>query len=95
MNKTIGTASNKIYEYAACGLPIIYFKSKYFDNILGKYSWAMGSNLNAKDLGTTIIKILENWDQYSSNARNDFIIINNFESAFKPALNFLSSNDKI
>ncbi|HIA35158.1 MAG TPA: hypothetical protein EYN89_00105, partial [Flavobacteriales bacterium] len=36
---TAGTASNKIYEYAALGLPILLFDDEHYNNHLSKYPW--------------------------------------------------------
>jgi glycosyltransferase involved in cell wall biosynthesis len=39
MNSTLGTSSNKIYEYAAMGLPVILFDNTHFKAHLGKWDW--------------------------------------------------------
>lgn len=41
MNRTLGTASNKIYEYAAVGLPVLYFDNEHFTQHLGRFGWAV------------------------------------------------------
>ena len=44
--KTGDTASNKIYEYAACGLPILYFDNEHYRKYLDKYEWAFATDLS-------------------------------------------------
>ena len=45
MNQTLGTASNKVYEYAAVGLPVILFDTAHFREHLGSGQWAFFTDL--------------------------------------------------
>lgn len=82
MNRTIGTASNKIYEYAALGLPILYYADEYFHNQLKKFKWAIPTDLSADSLTTSITEIIANYEQLSGAAHQDFVSTLNFESHF-------------
>lgn len=86
MNQTLGTASNKIYEYAAMGLPIIYFDSPHFRQHLEQYSWAIPSDLSPGSLHKAIKKIVAEYEQLSELAYHDFGTILNFEYHFNPVL---------
>lgn len=91
MNKTLGTASNKIYEYAACGLPIIYYNNEHFRNHLGKYEWAFSTDLSQESLVLTLEHILCNYENLSDCAKSDFETQLNFEQYFSPAFNYVES----
>lgn len=82
MNRTIGTASNKIYEYAALGLPILYFNTPYFKEHLGKYVWAKDIDSNPDTIKAQIADIIDNYPQYAQTAHLDFIQDLNFEHYF-------------
>jgi glycosyltransferase involved in cell wall biosynthesis len=86
MNQTLGTASNKIYEYAAVGLPVILFDSPYFRRHLGQRRWAYFSDLSEASLSRTLEDIVDNYEQASLSAVSDFEHELNFERAFLPAL---------
>jgi hypothetical protein len=86
MNRTLGTASNKIYEYAALGLPVLLFDSPHFKSHLQEYSWAFFTDGSVKNLKQVILEILNNYEQFSTAARNDFNRKLNFEFAFKDVL---------
>ena len=82
MNKTLGTASNKLYEYAACGLPILYYDNEHFKNHLGKYEWAFATDLTQESLKGCIETIISNYDNFSKKAIEDFNEYLNFENYF-------------
>ena len=85
MNKTLGTASNKIYEYAALGLPVILFHNAHFREVLGRYKSAFFTN-------TEINSFRENalWTSYrdyqslSREAFEDFYSKLSFEDYLEP-----------
>ena len=83
MNKTPGTASNKIYEYAACGLPVLYYDNEHFRTHLSKYKWAVATNLTNQSLMDSIAFIDSNYAELSEAARSDFENELNFEKQFK------------
>lgn len=90
MNRTIGTASNKIYEYAALGLPILYFDSPYFRRHLEQYKWAIPSDLSCNSLKNAIHKIITEYAHLSHQAYHDFTTTLNFEHHFRLLLNQLN-----
>lgn len=89
MNQTLGTASNKIYEYAAMGLPIIYYDSLHFRKHLEQYSWAIPSDLSSDSLQKALETIIENYEQLAEFAFHDFMKTLNFEHHFNPILHQL------
>lgn len=89
MNSTLGTASNKIYEYAACGLPVLYYDSDHFKKHLGKYPWAIPTDLSEDSLLNAIEQIMEKYDDLSVSARKSFTSENNFESRFEKVVEHL------
>lgn len=50
MNSSLGTSSNKIYEYIALGLPVLLFNNEHFKSILGQYKWAEFTDLTECNL---------------------------------------------
>ena len=84
MAATAGTASNKIYEYAACGLPVLYYDDAHFRQHLGSYSWAVPTDLSPDSLRNALKKIAGNWQPLSHHAREDFQQELNFEAVFQP-----------
>lgn len=83
MNSTLGTASNKIYEYAACGLPVLYLDTDYWNGHLGKYDWAFAVDLSEESFSRAIKTILTKYDFYSSAAYGDYKSHLHFEKHFK------------
>jgi glycosyltransferase involved in cell wall biosynthesis len=86
MNQTLGTASNKIYEYAALGLPVILFDSPHFRHHLNHRQWAYFTDLTEPSLEKTIGRIVDNYEETSRGALHDFLYELNFERVFTPAL---------
>ncbi|MFY8166654.1 MAG: glycosyltransferase [Sediminibacterium sp.] len=82
MNSTLGTSSNKIYEYAALGLPVLLFDNKHFKENLSKFQWAFFTNLEAGNLKNTISTILQNQEHYSQCAIDSFQAELNYENHF-------------
>ena len=89
MNSTLGTASNKIYEYVACGLPILYFDNLHFNKYLKKYKWAFATDLSKNSLLKNISLIEKSYESLSIDAYNDYQKNLNFEKVFNPILKFL------
>lgn len=83
MNKTLGTSSNKIYEYAALGLPVLLFDNEHFRNHLSKYEWAFFTDLSKNSLMTCIENIIMNYEELSKSARKSFEDELNYEFYFK------------
>lgn len=82
----LGTASNKIYEYAACGIPVLLYDSPQFREYLGKYDWAFFTDGSASSLERTILSIIPGLENYKKSARRDFENELNFEAFFLPVL---------
>jgi len=83
MNKTLGTASNKIYEYAAAGLPVLIYDIEHFRRSLGKLKWISFTDSTQLSLDKCIRHIIENYSELSVCARNDVECQYNFEIYFK------------
>lgn len=82
MNNTLGSASNKIYEYAACGLPILYYQNEHFSKYLKNYNWAIPTDLTQNSFISAIQHISDNYYQLSSQAKQDFKTELNFDKNF-------------
>ena len=82
VRKTLGTASNKIYEYAASGLPVILFDNEQFRKYLSGYSWTYFTDGTADSLEACIKEIMNNYDSATISSRNDFEKSLNFENQF-------------
>lgn len=91
LNQTVGTASNKIYEYAACGLPILYNRTQNLIKHLGEYSWAVGVDIDKMSIYSGIQHILQNYNELSNAASGDFATHLNYEAAMEPVVRYLSN----
>lgn len=92
MNTTLGTASNKLYEYAALGLPILYFDSTHFNQHLADYEWAFPVKLDSNSIAKAIEAILQDYDSLSEKAYTNFRKCLNYEFAFENIRDYLISN---
>lgn len=86
MHSTLGTASNKTYEYAACGLPYLYYQNEHFKHHFIDKPWAVPTDLSALSLQKAIAHILKNYEALSYGARTDFLEVRNYETVFEPIL---------
>jgi len=91
MNLTVGTASNKIYEYAAMGLPVLVHDTPYWRNLLGKFDWCFFTDLSQESLIQTISGIVLDYSRYSQSAQSSFQKHLNFEKYFEQLLPILES----
>jgi hypothetical protein len=91
MNLTLGTASNKVYEYAALGLPVLYLEKSPTGDVLSKYYWAVGTTLHPKDIFEKLLYISKHQESLRKAALEDFDNSLNFEIAFSPVLEYLDS----
>ncbi len=89
MNQTLGTASNKIYEYAALGLPVLLYNNAHFKSSLEKFSWAFFTDCSAASLVQCLESIISNYELYSHQAVADFKETLNFEHFFLPVIDSL------
>jgi glycosyltransferase involved in cell wall biosynthesis len=86
MNRTLGTASNKIYEYAALGLPVLMFDAPHFREVLGQRDWVYFTDLTPASLRACLTEMVLNYQKLSALARADFENGLNFEQVFMPVL---------
>jgi len=86
---TAALASNKIYEYAACGLAVMYFDDPHYKAYLSRYSWAFANDLSYEKLDEQCNFIREHYQEVSSAAEKDFREKLNFERVFCPVREFL------
>jgi glycosyltransferase involved in cell wall biosynthesis len=84
MNTSLGRASNKIYEYAALGLPVLLFDSPHFRAHLGAQKWALFTDISQDSLLSCLQQILANYGELKSAAREDFLHTYNFGHFFDP-----------
>jgi len=91
MHITLGTASNKIYEYAAVGLPVLYSDEIHFSRYLNKYPWAFGVTLTTESIKQQLTTILSKYTYYSDCAHKTFVDELNFENYFKHVTEYLVS----
>ena len=94
MNTSLGTASNKLYEYAGLGLPVLYYRNTHFDDYLAKYAWAFATALTSDDICTQIKKIISNYTEISNAAHKDFVNELYFEKQFAPVASYLLQTHK-
>jgi len=93
MHVTLGTASNKLYEYAAVGLPVLYLGMEHFSKYLGKYPWAVPVELTSRSIAAKIETIIGNYAFYSRAAHESFVGELNFERCFAPVIAALAGED--
>jgi hypothetical protein len=91
-NSTLGTASNKIFEYAALGLPVLYYDNEHFRKHLGNYSWAVPTKTSGEALKKSLEYIAGNYEELSRQARQDFLSTLNFEYRFEPVRQFIEKH---
>lgn len=82
----LGTASNKIYEYAASGLPVIVYDNEQFRRYLDQYDWVFFSDGSVESLGEIINGIRDRTCGLGKQARESFERELNFEKVFLPVL---------
>lgn len=91
MNKTLGTASNKIYEYAAAGMPALVYDNAHFRKTLDKRNWIAFTDTEKTSLQSVLRHIVENGEEMGRQARNDFEKGLCFEDYFLPLVRHLQS----
>jgi glycosyltransferase involved in cell wall biosynthesis len=89
MNNTLGTASNKIYEYAALGLPVLYLAGSPVERTMSKFEWAIPVKLDANDIYKKIAEAIGKYDTISGAAIRDFETCLNYEVAFAPVMQYM------
>ncbi|HTI91482.1 MAG TPA: hypothetical protein VL727_12895 [Puia sp.] len=89
MHVTLGTASNKLYEYAAVGLPVLYLGEDHFSRHLSQFEWTFAVSLDTGVIEAAIGRIMDNYEYYSVRAHESFANGLNFEGYFAPVLDYL------
>lgn len=79
---TGGSASNKIYEYAACSLPVILFDNSHYREYLDHLNWTYFTDLTTSSLKKVLHDILMTYDNSAESARHDFESEFNYEIMF-------------
>jgi glycosyltransferase involved in cell wall biosynthesis len=92
---TGGAASNKIYEYAAMGLPVLLFDREEYRKHLDKYEWAHFTTLSEQSLSSCLSKIVANYTRYSVQAHIDFKEALNYENHFQGVYNNINKGNQI
>lgn len=89
MNNTLGTASNKIYEYAASGLPVLIYDNPHFRASLKGRRWVFFTDTSKDSLLDCLTEMIARYDQLSESATRDFSDHLCFENYIKPIVLFL------
>lgn len=91
MNSTLGTASNKIYEYMASGLAVLMFQNEHFLKIFSGRKWAVFTDGSTSSLNSCIDFIVRNWKVINEAAIYDFNSELNFENFIQPVIQKIST----
>jgi len=88
------TACNKIYEYAACGVPAIVSDFPNYREFLGQEPWVRFANpANPQSIAAAIAEILADFETYrtmAQAARRAFETKFNYDTAFAPVARFIA-----
>ena len=95
MNKTLGTSSNKIYEYAALGLPVLLYDNAHFREHLEKYPWAIFTDCSKNSLQLCLGGIVSRYQELSKSAYRDFSEGLNFEEQVSSVTNYIAERNAI
>jgi hypothetical protein len=91
MNETLGTASNKVYEYAAVGLPVLYLENSTLKKYLEKFCWALPVQMSSTSIRGKIEEAIANYSEYSKAAYDSFCKDLNFEYHFAEVKTYVES----
>lgn len=89
--RTAAMASNKIYEYAASGLPVLYYDDEHYKKYLSVYPWALPTDLSIGNIREKIRYIRTNYESLSEKALRDFQTKLNFGSIYKPVMEYMNA----
>ncbi len=92
--RTAAMASNKIYEYAASGLPVFYFDDEHYKKYLSVYPWAIPTDLSKESIHRAVTFVKSNYEELSRQAMEDFRTGLNFGAAYKPVLEYINDFKK-
>jgi glycosyltransferase involved in cell wall biosynthesis len=88
MDQTISTASNKMFEYAAFGMPVLT-SNKNYQNIGNENSWQISTSFQANEFVKKLEYIINNYDRLSSQSYHAFTEKFNYEEVFKPLKEYI------
>lgn len=91
--KTVGTASNKIYEYLACGLPIVLYDNEQFRKSIGPADHVFFYDGVANQFLEIIESVRSNFKELSTLARAQFINNYKFDTRFQKAIEKMRGNN--
>ena len=80
---TGGSASNKIYEYAALGMPVLLFDNEHYRFYLGDNDWSFFTALTTDSLINSLMAIHDSFSVASLAARKDFLEKYNYGNCFQ------------
>ena len=80
---TGGSASNKIYEYAALGMPVLLFDNEHYRSYLGDNNWSFFTDLTHDSLINSLMAIHDSFSLASLAARKDFLEKYNYGNCFQ------------
>ncbi|ELP34401.1 glycosyltransferase family protein [Rhodopirellula baltica] len=83
---TGGTASNKIYEYAACGLPVLAFDSPHYRLHLERYEWVELVSKDPESLLSGIRNHVRGFPSRSESASQEIMTERSFAFRFDQAV---------
>lgn len=83
---TGGTASNKIYEYAATGLPVLLFDNEHYRKYLQDKKWTFFTDCTPRSVLSALQAIDDNYTAYSDAAFHDFRNGLNYENSLQPVI---------
>ena len=80
---TGGSASNKIYEYAALGMPVLLFDNEHYRSYLGDNDWSFFTDLTHDSLINSLMAIHDSFSVATLAARKDFLEKYNYGNCFQ------------
>ena len=80
------TSSNKIYEYAAAGLPVLLFDTEHYQQYLAERDWAFFTDLTCESVVTSVSNIIERYEGISTSAIRDITNELNYDSVFNQTI---------
>jgi glycosyltransferase involved in cell wall biosynthesis len=91
--RTAAMASNKIYEYAASGLPVLFFDDEHYKKYLSVYPWALPTDLSLENIRKQVGVIQADYENLSKKAVDDFNEKLNFGVIYKPVIEYMTTLD--
>ena len=80
---TGGSASNKIYEYAALGMPVLLFDNEHYRFYLGVNNWSFFTDLTHDSLINSLMAIHDSFSVATLAARKEFLEKYNYGNCFQ------------